>query len=161
MSLLDTLKTVKDSGFKAGDRINTSTGLETGIYPVRIKQATHTERGGRENCSVAFEVVSGKHKDRLEFLDLSFGDDLPEFVQEKNAKILLTLIDIVKKDPTKSQLEDIDGLVEYFQSVIGTQLKMDLRLSPNKKNPQYPYRNYEFSALEADNTNVSEDDFPF
>lgn len=161
MSILDGLKKLKESGFKAGDRINTPTGLETGIYPVRLKQAVHSERFGRESCSLTLEVVSGKYKDRLEFLDLSFADDMPKYPYEQNLKILSTLIALVGKDPTKEQLEGIDGLVQYFQSVIGTQLKMDLRLKPNKKNPQYPYREYEFSALEADNTKVSEDDFPF
>lgn len=148
MSILNTLQSVKDSGFNAGDAINTSTGLQTGIYPVRIKQAARQEFNSQERTSVTLEVVSGDHKDRLEFLELNFNDSLPEFVLEKNGKILLTLIDILGANPTKEQLQDTEGLVEYFQSHIGKQLKMDLKLSPNKRNPQYPYRNYEFSKLD-------------
>ena len=164
MSILNALQAVKDSGFNAGDAINTSTNLETGIYPVRIKQADRQEFKGQERTSVVLEVVSGDHKDRLEFLELNFNDTLPEFVLEKNGKILLTLIDILGVNPTKEQLQDTEGLVEYFQSQIGKQLKMDLKLTKNKKNPQYPYRNYEFSSLEEnpfDSAGGDMDEFPF
>ena len=164
MSILNALQAVKDSGFNAGDAINTSTGLETGIYPVRIKQADRQEFKGQERTSVVLEVVSGNHKDRLEFLELNFNDTLPEFVLEKNGKILLTLIDILGVNPTKEQLQDTEGLVEYFQSQIGKQLKMDLKLTKNKKNPQYPYRNYEFSSLEEnpfETDGGDTDEFPF
>ena len=164
MSILNALKTVKESGFNAGDAINTSTNLESGIYPVRIKQAERREFNGQERANITLEVVSGDHKDRLEFLELNFNDTLPEFVLEKNGKILLTLIDVLGVDPTKDQLQDSEGLVEYFQSQIGKQLKMDLKLTKNKKNPQYPYRNYEFSSLEEnpfETDGGDTDEFPF
>lgn len=164
MSILNRLQAVKDSGFNPGDAINTSTNLETGIYPVRIKQAERREFNGQERANIILEVVSGKDKDRLEFLELNFNDTLPDFVLEKNSKILLTLIDILEANPTKDQLEDTEGLVEYFQSQIGKQIKMDLKLSKNKKNPQYPYRNYEFSKLDDNPFAAGEEDidsFPF
>lgn len=164
MSILDTMKKVKDAGFTAGDAINTSTNLESGIYPVRIKQAERRVFKDQERANVTLEVVSGDHKDRLEFLELNFNETLPDFVLEKNGKILLTLIEILGVNPTKEQLQDTEGLVEYFQSQIGKQIKMDLKLSKNKKNPQYPYRNYEFSKLEDNpfNSETEElDDFPF
>ena len=164
MSILNALQAVKDSGFNAGDAINTSTNLETGIYPVRIKQAERREFNGQERANITLEVVSGTHKDRLEFLELNFNDTLPEFVLEKNGKILLTLIDVLGANPTKDQLQDTEGLVEYFQTQIGKQLKMDLKLTKNKKNPQYPYRNYEFSKLDEnpfDDAADDLDDFPF
>ena len=164
MSILNAMKMVKESGFNAGDAINTSTGLETGIYPVRIKQAERAVFKDAERANITLEVVSGDHKDRLEFLELNFNDNLPEFVLEKNGKILITLVDILGVNPTKDQLADTEGLVEYFQGQIGKQFKMDLKLTKNKKNPQYPYRNYEFSSLddnpfESDGGDLS--DFPF
>ena len=143
MAILNVLKATKESGFNPGDAINTSTGLETGIYPVRINQASRQEFNGQERANVTLEVVSGEYKGRLEFLELNFNDTLPEFVLEKNGKILLTLIDILRVNPTKDQLQDTEGLVEYFQSRIGKQLKMDLKLTKNKKNPQNPYRDWE------------------
>ena len=164
MSILNALQAVKDSGFNAGDAINTSTNLESGIYPVRIKQAERREFNGQERANITLEVVSGDHKDRLEFLELNFNDTLPEFVLEKNGKILLTLIDVLGANPTKDQLQDSEGLVEYFQSQIGKQLKMDLKLTKNKKNPQYPYRNYEFSSLDEnpfDTDGGVTDELPF
>lgn len=164
MSILNTMKMVKESGFTAGDAINTSTNLETGVYPVRIKQAERREFNGQERANVTLEVVSGNHKDRLEFLELNFDENLPDFVLEKNGKILLTLIEILGVNPTKDQLQDTEGLVEYFQSTIGKQFKMDLKLTKNKKNPQYPYRNYEFSKLDENpfaDAGEDMDDFPF
>ena len=149
MSILNAMKAVKESGFNAGDAINSSTGLETGIYPVRIKQAERREYNGQEKAIITLEVVSGANKDRLEFLELNFNEGLPEFVLEKNGKILLTLIDILGSNPTKDQLQDSEGLVEYFQGQIGKQFKMDLKLTKNKKNPQYPYHNYEVSKLDS------------
>ena len=89
MSILNALKTVKESGFNAGDAINTSTNLESGIYPVRIKQAERREFNGQERANITLEVVSGDHKDRLEFLELNFNDTLPEFVLEKNGKLFI------------------------------------------------------------------------
>lgn len=164
MSILNTLNDIKESGFKAGDAINTSSGLESGIYPVRIKQAERKEFNGRESANILLEVVSGKAAGRIEFLELGFDDSLPDFVLEKNGKILITLADILGANPTKDQLQDTEGLVEYFQSQIGKQFKVDLKLTKNKKNPQYPYRNYEFSKLDdgADLPAEEElDDFPF
>ena len=164
MSILNAMKMVKDSGFTAGDAINTSTNLESGIYPVRIKQAERREFNRQERANITLEVVSGDSKDRLEFLELNFNDTLPEFVLEKNGKILLTLIDVLGVNPTKDQLQDTEGLVEYFQSQIGKQFKMDLKLTKNKKNPQYPYRNYEFSKLDENPFEVAGEDldsFPF
>lgn len=164
MSILNTLTSVKESGFTAGDAINTSTNLESGIYPVRIKQAERREFNRQERANITLEVVSGDSKDRLEFLELNFNDTLPEFVLEKNGKILLTLIDVLGVNPTKDQLQDTEGLVEYFQSQIGKQFKMDLKLTKNKKNPQYPYRNYEFSKLDENPFEVAGEDldsFPF
>ena len=165
MSILNTMKMVKESGFNAGDAINTSTNLETGVYPVRIKQSERREYNGQEKANITLEVVSGTHKDRLEFLELNFNEGLPEFVLEKNGKVLLTLIDILGTNPTKEQLQDTEGLVEYFQSQIGKQFKMDLKLTKNKKNPQYPYRNYEFSKLDSGSEfeDISDDldSFPF
>ena len=74
MSILNALKAAKESGFNAGDAINTSTGLETGIYPVRINRASRQEFNGQERANVTLEVVSGDHKGRLEFLELNFND---------------------------------------------------------------------------------------
>lgn len=164
MSILNTMKMVKESGFTAGDAINTSTNLESGVYPVRIKQAERREFNKQERANITLEVVSGNSKDRLEFLELNFNDTLPEFVLEKNGKILLTLIEVLGVNPTKDQLQDTEGLVEYFQSQIGKQFKMDLKLTKNKKNPQYPYRNYEFSKLDENPfADAAEDldSFPF
>ena len=41
-------------------------------------------------------------------------------------------------------------------------MTMHLNVRPNKKNPQYPYRNYDFDAVEQPATpEVSDDQMPF
>ena len=56
---------------------------------------------------------------------------------------------------TNKDLVDEYSASEALSKGIANQFNMDLTISPNKKNPDYPYRNYDFSPLAA------ESDFPF
>lgn len=157
MGLLDTLKQIKEEGFNPEtDRIQTSSRLEAGKYPVRLKSSqTGTDKMGRQQIGVALEVVSGPHKDRQEIIYISFDDALPPFVLEKNGRILLKLASMTGVTFTNKDLADEYAASEALAKGIGNQFLMDLTISPNKKNPDYPYRNYDFSPLQAEN------DFPF
>ena len=101
------------------------------------------------------EVTSGPHKDRLEILYISFDEGLPPFVLEKNGRTLLKLAAMAGVTFTNKDLADEYSASEALAKGIGNQFTMDLTISPNKKNPDYPYRNYDFSPLAA------EADFPF
>lgn len=157
MGLLDTLKQIKEDGFNPEtDRIVTNSKLDAGKYPVRLKSAqANADKMGRSQIGIALEVVSGQHKDRLELIYISFDEGLPPFVLEKNGRTLLKLATMAGVNFTNKDLADEYSAAEAFAKGIGNQFQMDLTISPNKKNPEYPYRNYDFTQLQA------QDDFPF
>lgn len=167
MSLLDTLKAVKEEGFdpKTG-KINEGGLLPSGTYPVRLLTSEHNVNpsNNREQVIVTLEVTSGENKGRQEKLFLVFDDDLPDFVVDKNAKILLSLAEYGKVDFTESDLANTETTANALKRGIGNQFIMNLKVVPNKKNPDYPYRNYEFEGLEqssGSNLDIKKSDLPF
>jgi hypothetical protein len=167
MGLLDTLKAVKEEGFDAkNDSINKNQRLEAGSYPVRLKSAqAGVSQQGQDQISVVLEVVSGKDKDRQEFIFISFDEALPPFVLDKNGRTLLKLAAMAGVEFTNKDLADEYTASEALSKGIGRQFKMELTISPNKKNPQYPYRNHDFSELIGETNNstldLEDDDLPF
>ncbi|WP_137662873.1 hypothetical protein [Enterococcus hulanensis] len=173
MGLLDTLNEIKKDGFDpAKDKVNKNTKLEAGKYPVRLKsaQAGTNERSQQDQIAIVLEVVSGKDKNRLEIIYMSFDDGLPDFVLEKNGRTLLKLAAMIGVEFTKKDLADEYSASEALSKGIGNQILMDLSVSPNKKNPNYPYRNYDFGPLEdksdsdplgGSTIDISDEDLPF
>ncbi len=174
MSLLKTLQAVKEDGFdpRTG-KINDGGLLPAGRYPVRLKTSEHNVNlnNNREQVILTLEVTTGKSKDRQEKLFLVFDNDLPDFVIEQNAKILLSIAEFTNVKFSESDLANTETTAESLKKGIGNQLLMDLKIRPNKKNPEYPYRNYEFDELptgkEADlgdltkDNTVGEEPLPF
>ena len=167
MSLLNTLKAIKDEGFdpRTG-KINDGGLLPTGRYPIRLLTSEHNvnPNNNREQVILTLQVTSGGSKDRQEKLFLVFDNDLPEFVVERNAKMLLAVAEFSNVQFSTADLADAGTTAEALKRGIGSQFLMDLKVVPNKKNPEYPYRNYEFDALPQANNNdfaVGEDDIPF
>lgn len=166
MGLLNTLKQIKSGGFDPkNDSVSTSARLDSGNYPVRLKSAERSAtKAGREQVVVTLEVVSGDHKDRTEMIFLSFDDTLPEFVLEKNGRTLLKLAEFANVKFSNADLADEETTAGALQRGIGNQFLMKLSVAPNKKNPDFPYRNYDFGSLEATNLpDVSDDldELPF
>lgn len=166
MGLLDTLNQLKEEGFDAKkDNISTGSKLEPGTYPVRLKSAqANVTTNGRTQLAITLEVVSGKDKNRLEIIYMSFDEGLPKFVLEKNGRTLLKIAAVSDMEFKKKDLEDEYTAAEALSQAIGSQFKMNLSVSPNKKNPNYPYRNYEFGPLEDQTDNsidIEDDDLPF
>lgn len=166
MGLLDTLNQLKEEGFDAKkDNISQSSKLEPGTYPVRLKSAqANVSKSGQTQLAITLEVVSGKDKNRLEIIYMSFDEGLPAFVLEKNGRTLLKIAAVSDMEFKKKDLEDEYTAAEALSQAIGSQFKMNLSVSPNKKNPNYPYRNYEFGPLEEQTDNsfdIDDDSLPF
>lgn len=164
MSLLETLKAVKQDGFDPKkDKINGGGGLlESGTYPVVLYSSELSEtKNGHEQVVITLKVVSGEHVERKEMIFLAFYDDLPDFVKEKNAKILMKLAEYSGVQFTNKDLADEYSTAEALKAGIGRQFKMELKVVPNKKNPDYPYRNYDFDSLESDLNDEEMMDLPF
>lgn len=166
MGLLDTLKQIKEDGFDPKkDTVAKDTRLAAGTYPVRLKsaQAGTNKAGTQDQIAITLEVVSGDAKDRTEIIFISFDEKLPEFVLEKNGRLLLKLAAMANIEFSKKDLADEYAAAEALAKGIGTQFLMELSIAENKKNPSYPYRNYDFNPLsdsEQDSA-IEEDDFPF
>lgn len=66
---------------------------------------------------------------------------------------------------TQKDLADEYSASEALAKGIGKQFKMNLTISPNKKNPQYPYRNYDFETLQVQTgegfMDIDSEDLPF
>ena len=172
MSILDALKKTKENFDPRKDTINQPMGLPAGEYAVRLKSSNHeaNPHTKREEAAIVLEVISGNHKNMLEFINLNFDDDLLEFVIDKNAKILLALAECIGVQFTESELQSEQTIAEAMKRGIGKQFKMELKLSKNKKNPDYPYRNYEFSEMKNEFTDdpfaqneseIGESEIPF
>lgn len=164
MGLLDTLKAVKQEGFDPKkDKINSGGGLlESGTYPVLLASSDlSATKSGHEQIVITLKVVSGEHAERKEMIFLSFYDELPDFVKEKNAKILMKLAEYVGVQFTNKDLADELSTADALKAGIGRQLQMELKVVPNKKNPDYPYRNYDFDSLEDDSLDEELMDLPF
>ena len=167
MGILETLNAVKDSGFNpATDSVAKDGRLEAGNYPVRLKSVERavSKSSNREQIAVKLEVVSGEFKDRTETFYLAFGQDLPDFVLEKNGRLLLKLAEFAKVKFNKKDLVDEESTVEALQRGIGNQFLLKLTVSPNRKDPSSPYRNYDFDSLDSqvdDSIDIEEDDLPF
>lgn len=166
MGLLESLKQTKESYNPKEDSISTNSSLSTGAYPVRIQKVQAGQTSwGQDQISIVLEVVSGPSKERLEFINLSFDEKLPEFVLDKNSRILLKLADLGGIEFTTKNLKDEYSASEKLSEAVGTQFMMNLKISPNKNNPEYPYRNYEFEELGGVDSNltndIDDDDLPF
>src|SRR5699024_12164106 len=103
----------------------------------------------------------GNEAERKYMIFLSVHDDLPDFVKEKNSKIIMKLAEYEKVEFTEKDLKDELTTAEALQRGIGNQLRMELKVVPNKKNPDYPYRNYEFDTLDNDLTDEELSNLPF
>lgn len=172
MSILNTLKSIKKDDFDpAKDKIGGGDYLESGKYPVQIKKTSvQTTRSGRTQIMVTLEVVSGKDKGRVENVFLSFDPDLPDFVLENNGKYLMKIMHFtnINIESNKDKLEREEDVAELLSQGVGKQFGMDLKVRENKKNPDFPYRNYDFYELQDDPfeqndsfEEITEADLPF
>lgn len=161
MSILDTLNAIKQEGFDPmKDAIGGNTSLPSGNYPVKLsKSNVAVTRSGRTQIHIVLEVVSGEHKGRVENIFLGFESDLPEFVLENNGKYLMKIAALTDVQFTQGDLQTEQDTAEKLKDGIGKQFFMKLTVRPNKKNPDFPYRNYDFEELPQAENEVTFNDF--
>ncbi|OTP48534.1 hypothetical protein A5884_003197, partial [Enterococcus sp. 7D2_DIV0200] len=86
-------------------------------------------------------------------------------------RTLLKLAAMAGIEFTKKDLEDEYTAAMALEKVLGSQFLMNLSITENKKNPNYPYRNYDFGPMEDEindpfsgegsTIDISDDDLPF
>lgn len=189
MSMLEVLKSLEEEHFdaKKGKVSSDVEPLPAGTYTCLLKGVTHNQKNGRGFLMFSLEVAEGDYAGRTEAIfptleqTTSKGKPMPDFVLARSIKTIKVIGAMVGLDvPNQCFLSDdadvcYDALEKAFGGYQGKMLKMSIKLAENKKDPDHPYRNYEFAQAEqpkvadvqddpfaqAAGAEVSEDDLPF
>lgn len=162
MSLLDAVNELKKSGFdpKKGKEYNAFENIPAGTYKVSLDGVTHNAKGNRDFLMLSFMVVEGKYEGKTEsvFPTLaqvtSTGKPMPQFVLARSISMLQVIGEMTDTPipdscfDHDSETDAYEDLANVLQKAKGKVLIMTIKETPNKKNPDRPYRNYEFSRAE-------------
>lgn len=162
MSLLDALNEVKKSDFdpKKGKEYNAFENIPAGTYKVSLDGVAHNVKGNRDFLMLNFLVIEGKYDGKTEsvFPTLaqvtSTGKPMPQFVLARSISMLQVIGEMVDTPIPDScfdhenETDAYEDLANVLAKAKGKILTMTIKESPNKKNPDRPYRNYEFDKAE-------------
>lgn len=163
MGLQDIANDLKNFDAK-NDKINVSNmnGLPAGEYEVMVENAEHKVYGSGFDCfAVTLNVVSGEHAGQKEFINTSFaettknGNAIPDFVLERNARMVMKLGALMGASvspevfllPNETDIHE--KLNELIHPEIGKLVHLTIKTRPNKKDPDNPYKEYEFDEAET------------
>ncbi|MBU7450686.1 hypothetical protein [Leuconostoc citreum] len=191
MGLLDLMNDVKNDGFdpeKDKATVSTNTVWPDGEYTVMIGKLTGYRQNqffGNDEINIQLEQVEGDLAGSQDFHTLSLettksdGSPLPSAVVRKNTvgtpKEIMQILAVTDTEYTDDDWEDLRTIGERLEDAVGKMLTVEFSSKPNKKNPDYPYKNYNFVRYEqgdmetpnpfAANGNteidISDDDLPF
>lgn len=177
MGLLEALNKVKSEKFDPKkDDINSGfQPIPNGTYTVTLSGVNHGvwPKSGTDYIRFSFDVVTGEQAGRQEHITPTLaskktnGEKMPESTLARSIKMITKIGAMVGFDvPDKvfmgaNESEDYEMIQEEFRNagVIGKLLKLTIKSSPNKKNPDNPWRNYKFEEAEQPTTANVEDPF--
>ncbi len=177
MGLLEALNKVKSEKYdpKKDDISSGFQPIPDGTYTVTLSGVNHGvwEKSGTDFVRFSFDVVTGEQAGRQEHITpilaskKSNGDPMPESVLARSIKMVQKIGAMVGFDvPDKvfmgaNESEDYEMIQEEFRKagVIGKLLKLTIKSTPNKKDPDNPWRNYKFEEAEQPTTANVEDPF--
>lgn len=145
-------------------------GLADGEYDVTLENVEHKVfKSGWEALSFTNEVTVGEASGQKEFISLGFAEGTPDFVMQKNIKLVAKLASVIGLQLSDSDWEDETALAEAFRDGIGSQYILKVTSSPNKKDPSRPYKNYDFIAYDdpeeaqagGGSFDISDEDLPY
>lgn len=171
------------------DSTNQTEAIPAGTYLVMLDKVDHpVYKSGWDCLRFSMQVIKGKYANRKEQLRISLatkttkGKPMPDFVVSRNIRTISKVAAMVGLQVTPEMFPDnetdaYEKLTTAFKPYEGKTLKMKIIVSPNKKDPDNPYRNYEFAegekieepaakepTAEADdnqNPTVDDSDLPF
>ncbi len=177
MGLLEALNKVKSEKYdpKKDDISSGFQPIPDGTYTVTLSGVNHGvwEKSGTDFVRFSFDVVTGEQAGRQEHITpilaskKSNGDPMPESVLARSIKMVQKIGAMVGFDvPDKvfmgaNESEDYEMIQNEFREagVIGKLLKLTIKSTPNKKDPDNPWRNYKFEEAEQPTTANVEDPF--
>lgn len=177
MGLLEALNKVKSEKFDPKkDDINSGfQPIPDGTYTVTLSGVNHGvwPKSGTDYIRFSFDVVTGEQAGRQEHITPTLaskktnGEKMSESTLTRSIKMITKIGAMVDFDvPDKvfmgaNESEDYEMIQEEFRNagVIGKLLKLTIKSSPNKKNPDNPWRNYKFEEAEQPTTANVEDPF--
>ena len=177
MGLLEALNKVKSEKFDPKkDDINSGfQPIPDGTYTVTLSGVNHGvwPKSGTDYIRFSFDVVTGEQAGRQEHITPTLaskktnGEKMSESTLARSIKMITKIGAMVGFDvPDKvfmgaNESEDYEMIQEEFRNagVIGKLLKLTIKSSPNKKNPDNPWRNYKFEETEQPTTANVEDPF--
>ena len=177
MGLLEALNKVKSEKYdpKKDDISSGFQPIPDGTYTVTLSGVNHGvwEKSRTDFVSFSFDVVTGEQAGRQEHITpilaskKSNGDPMPESVLARSIKMVQKIGAMVGFDvPDKvfmgaNESEDYEMIQNEFREagVIGKLLKLTIKSTPNKKDPDNPWRNYKFEEAEQPTTANVEDPF--
>jgi len=167
MSIRDRAKKVLD-GFTVDSKITGYQGLGVGDYEMIVENVQQSNFG---QLAVRVSVIDGEYAGRKEFINLSTdeikqdGSPLPDFVIDRNIKEIGKLGLVLGVPVSDEAWDDMTQMVEEFKEAEGKTFIMNLlKLSPNKKSPSNPYKEYDFDVLEnavPEPIDIDDSDMPF
>ena len=177
MGLLEALNKVKSEKYdpKKDDISSGFQPIPDGTYTVTLSGVNHGvwDKSGTDFVRFSFDVVTGEQAGRQEHITpilaskKSNGDPMPESVLARSIKMVQKIGAMVGFDvPDKvfmgaNESEDYEMIQNEFREagVIGKLLKLTIKSSPNKKDPDNPWRNYKFEEAEQPTTASVDDPF--
>ena len=164
MSMTDILKKLNSGDFDPNEgKVKDETNIPDGTYNVSMSAVTHGVWKNSRTDYLRFDmtVLDGKEAGRIEFITptlaqkTSKGKPMPDSVLSRSIqtiKIIGAMVGYqVPDDPfitaMTNETEAYEVLKNGFMPYVGKTLQMTIKSSPNKKDPDRPYRNYDFAKL--------------
>lgn len=173
MSLLDAYKKATKDFDAKHDKVNPSQydPLPAGDYLVVMNKCNHfvSKRSGWEALSFDMQVIEGDYAGRHEFVMVSLAEEsmkgkaIPDFVVARNIRTVAKISAFSGVDLDDSDFEGVETDVyekirEKFMGHEGATMQMTITETPNKKDPNTPYRNFDFAESEDEPAPVEADD---
>lgn len=160
MGLLDAYKKANENWDAKKDNVNQSQAIPAGTYQVMLEKTDHpVYKSGWDCLRFNMQVIKGDYASRHEQIRVSLatktttGKSMPDFVVSRNIRLISkvgAMVGLTMKPEyfRDNETDAYERLVKAFQPYEGKTLEMTITESPNKKDPDNPYRNYDFGPGE-------------